>query len=74
MLQLIGAFIFIKGSRNTKFLNKKYLIIKEEVNVARTIRKPKRYEIIWFWYQCFYNNRDIKEDKNNHRHPATMRD
>ena len=48
----IEAFIIIKKNINTKSVNKQYLLIKEEVNVARKVGKPKRQEIPWFWYQC----------------------
>ena len=31
------------------------------MDVARTIRKPKRHELMWFWY-LFDSDRDIKKD------------
>ena len=39
---------------------KQYLLIKEEINVARTIRKPKRQEC-GFGIHAFYSDRDIRD-------------
>ena len=53
---------------------KSYLLIKEEINVSRKLRKPKRHELMWFWYPCLNSDRNVNEYWNNHKHPATMSD
>ena len=37
-------YTLVPRNINIKSVNKQYLLIKEEINVARTIRKPTRHE------------------------------
>ena len=54
-------YTLVPRNINIKSVNKQYLLIKKEIDVSRTIRKPKRQEC-GFGINAFYRDRDRKDD------------